>query len=207
MLVIQPRRIGKLERALYLIAMPYDAPDLASLTTEDILRLGAGGDFPPVQDWDPQAASDSLMRIDAEGRWYHDGGPINRPAMVRAFSRLLRLEKDGRFALVVPYEKQWIAVEDAPFQAVEMRVEGSGEKTSISFRLNTDDIVVAGPGHALRPGNDPDAPRLYLHVRHGLEARLTRAVYYELVELALATDPDHPGIWSGGSFFTVEPSA
>ena len=114
--------------------MPYDVPDLARLAPEDISRLAKGRDLPPVQDWHPDAASDSLMRIDAEGRWYHDGAPIGRPAMVRAFSRLLRQEPDGRYALVLPYEKQWIAVEDAPFQAVELRVQGTGEAAVLSFQ-------------------------------------------------------------------------
>ena len=183
--------------------MPYEAPDLASLRPEDIARLADGRDLPPVQDWHPDAASDSLMRIDAEGRWFHDGGPIGRPAMVRAFSRLLRREADGRFALVLPYEKQWIAVEDAPFQAVELRIQGSGEDAILSFRLDTDDIVVAGPDHGLRPGGDAGNPRVYLHVRRGLEARIARPVYYELAELALANDADRPGLWSRGTFFPL----
>lgn len=187
--------------------MPYDAPDLANLSAEDIARLSEGRDLPPVDDWHPDAASDSLMRIDSQGRWYHDGGPIGRPAMVRAFSRLLRKEADGRFALVLPYEKQWIAVDEAPFQAVEMRVEGEGSAATLSFRLNTDDIVVAGPAHPLRFGGSEDEPRLYLHVRGGLEARIGRSVYYELAEIALAENPERPGIWSGGEFFALTPAS
>lgn len=187
--------------------MPYDAPDLASLSPAAIARLAEGRDLPPVQDWHPDAASDSLMRIDSEGRWFHDGAPIGRPAMVRAFSRLLRKENDGRFALVLPYEKQWIAVADAPFQVVEMRVEGSDEAATLSFRLNTDDIVIAGPDHPLRFGGSEDEPRLYLHVRRGLEARIARPVYYELAEIALAADAERPGVWSGGAYFALAPSA
>ncbi len=193
--------------ALYLDAMPYEAPDLASLSPQDIARLADGEGLPPVQDWHPDASSDSLMRIDAEGRWYHDGGLIGRPAMVRAFSRLLRKEADGRFALVLPYEKQWIEVEDAPFQAVELRAEGEGQSATLSFRLNTDDIVVAGPDHGIRAGGSADDPRLYLHVRHGLQARIGRSVYYELAEMALAQNPDRPGIWSKGEFFPLTPAA
>jgi len=187
--------------------MPYDAPDLAALGPEDIARLSEGRDLPPVQDWHPKTASDSLMRIDSEGRWFHDGGPISRPAMVRAFSRLLRKEEDERYALVLPYEKQWIAVDDAPFQAVELKIDGEGKAATLSFRLNTDDIVVAGPQHAIRAGGTPDEPRLYLHVRHGLEARIGRSVYYELADMALAADPEHPGVWSGGQFFSLIPAA
>lgn len=195
--------------------MPYDAPDLANMSAVDILTLADGRDLPPVQDWHPDAACDSLMRIDAAGRWFHDGGAIRRPAMVRAFSRLLRREEDGRYALVLPHEKQWIAVEDAPFQAVEMRLAGTGKAAELTFRLNTDDLVVAGPDHRLRIGGTENDPRVYLHVRSTLEARIGRAVYYELADIALAANRAEngpaggaaPGVWSGGCFFALGPPA
>lgn len=183
--------------------MPYDAPDLARMSLADIAALSEGRKLPPVGDWHPEASRDSEMIIAADGRWYHQGGVIRRKAMVRAFSSLLRREHDGRYALVLPYEKQFIAVEDAPFQAVEMKCEDDGERAQLLFRLDSDDVVVAGPDHPLRTGESAAEPRIYLHVRGGLEARLSRSVYYELAELALATDPARPGIWSGGAFFAL----
>jgi hypothetical protein len=46
------------------------------------------------------------------------------------------------------------------------------------------------------------SPRLL--VRHGLEAELTRALYYELAEIALAESADPPGVWSAGAFFPLD---
>ena len=161
--------------------MPYEpAPDLAALTLEQIAALVAAQKLPPVDQWDPQVTSDSLMVIKADGRWFHDGGIIRRPAMIRAFSSLLWRDAQGQHWLVTPHEKQAIAVEDAAFIATDVSAEGG----SLAFRLNTDELVVAGPEHRLIARGDPDTPALYLQVRHGLEARFNRSTWLQLVELA-----------------------
>lgn len=130
------------------------------------------------------------------------GRPIPRPALVKLFSTILRREPDGRHVLVTPVEKLDIEVEDAPFVAVEATIEGTGELRRIGFRLNTDDYVIAGPHHGIRVETAADGtPRPYLHVRAGLEALIGRAVFYELVELALADGGARVGLWSEGSFF------
>ena len=96
--------------------MPYDPPpELQDLSLADIAGLVATRKLPPVEQWTPAHQSDSHMRIAADGRWYHQGGLISRPAMVRLFASVLRREADGRYALVTPFEQQWIEVEDAPF--------------------------------------------------------------------------------------------
>lgn len=181
--------------------MPYDAPDLSKLSLTDIAELVAARKLPPVCDWDPQNSSDSKMTIMADGRWFHDGGEITRAAMIRAFSSLLRRDADGSYWLVTPYEKQSIEVEDAPFVAVELRSEGEGKDRTLAFRLNTDDLVVAGSDHAIELRGDNALP--YLHVRDGLWARLARPVYYELAELALEESPDAPSLWSNGVQFSI----
>ena len=170
--------------------MPYNPPpDLASLDMAAIAELVAQRKLPPVDQWAPTAVSESHMRIDAQGRWFHKGGEIKRPAMVRAFSSLLRreVEADGgaHFFLVTPYEKQRIIVEDAPFIAVEMEVKGVGLDQQLVFRLNTDDVVVAGADHALTFFDLESEPRSYCSVRGGLMARLNRPVFYALVDLAM----------------------
>mgnify|MGYP001291260355 CR=1 FL=1 len=182
-------------------------PDLATLSLPDIARLLAEKKLPPVDQWNPDHCGDSEMRIARDGTWYHQGSPIGREAMVRLFSTILRREPDGSHVLVTPVEKLDIAVEDAPFVAVELKSEGEGRTRALAFRLNTDDIVVAGPDHGIRAGGSADDPRLYLHVRHGLQARIGRSVYYELAEMALAQNPDRPGIWSKGEFFPLTPAA
>lgn len=179
--------------------MPYDAPDLAQLKLSEIAELVAARKLPPVQEWNPEKSGDSEMRIAADGRWFHAGGEITRPAMVRAFAGLLRRDDDGSHWLVTPYEKLSIAVEDAPFMAVELQSEGDRQARAIAFRLNTDDLVIVDAGHQI--GLRGSLP--YLHVRDGLWAKLARPVYYELIELALAENPDSPGVWSNGLFFPV----
>lgn len=182
--------------------MPYTPPpELASLSIAEIAELAEAQKLPPVDQWEPKESGDSEMRIAADGSWYHQGDPIQRPAMVRAFSTILRRETDDSYALVTPYQKLSIEVEDAPFVAVQLESQGSGEDRTLAFRLNTDHLVVAGPDHPLRFGTDEPQP--YLHVRGGLEAVLARPVYYELVELALTENNDPLGIWSAGAFFPM----
>jgi hypothetical protein len=124
--------------------------------------------------------------------------------MVRLFSTILRREPDGRFVLVTPVEKLDIEVEDAPFTAVELKTEGEGQTRSLAFRLNTGDLVVAGPEHPLRFPAGQDGPHPYLQVRRGIDALVARPVYYELANLALAEAAEPPGLWSGGTFFPME---
>lgn len=178
-------------------------PDLAGLSLAEIVALAEARKLPPVERWNPSHCGDSAMRIARDGTWFHEGSPIGRPAMVRLFATVLRREADGSHVLVTPVEKLSIEVEDAAFVAVEVRSEGEGRGRRLAFRLNTDEVVVAGPGHGLRVEESDDGPRPYLEVRGGLEARLARPVYYELAELALAEGHDPPGLWSDGAFLAL----
>lgn len=188
--------------------MPYDPPpELQELSLADIAGLVAARKLPPVEQWNPAHESDSQMRIAADGRWYHQGGLIGRPAMVRLFASVLRREHDGRHALVTPFERQWIEVEDAPLLAVELKSEGTGDQRRLAFRLNTDELVVAGRDRPIIMRGDADEPRPYLGLWRGLEARIERAVYYDLVELALGeTDAPDAGlpIWSDDACFRLD---
>jgi len=179
-------------------------PDLSGLSLADIARLAEENRLPPVERWNPEHCGDSEMRIARDGTWFHQGSPIGRQPMVRLFSTILRREPDGKFVLVTPVEKLDIEVEDAPFVAVEMKGEGAGEKMTLAFRLNTGDLVTAGPEHELRFETRGDGPRPYLHVRRGLEALVARSVYYELAQIALDNGGDPAGVWSNGAFFPLE---
>ena len=181
--------------------------DLSGLGLAEIARLAEARKLPPVDKWNPAHCGDSRMRIARDGTWFHDGSPIGRPAMVRLFASILRREPDGSFVLVTPVEKLEIVVDDAPFVAVELSSEGTGRERSLAFRLNTGDLVLAGPQNPLRFDKAEDGPHPYLEVRRGLEARLARPVYYELAEIALDEGAKPPGVWSGGAFFALEPAA
>lgn len=180
--------------------MPYEPPpELAALSLAEIADLVAQRKLPPVEQWQPQSAGDSLMRIAADGRWFHDGGEITRPAMIRAFAGLLTRDAEGRHWLVTPAEKQSIEVEDAAFVAIDVKQEAD----TLAFRLNTDDLVIAGPDHPIRAAGDPDTPAIYLGVRHGTEARLNRSTYAQLAEIAMKSD--NLSVSSQGAVFPLIP--
>ena len=179
--------------------MPYEAPDLAKLTLSDITELVAARKLPPVESWEPANTGDSEMRIASDGKWFHQGGEITRPAMIRAFSSLLRRDADGRYWLVTPQQKLSIIVDDAPFIAAELQSEGEGPERSLAFRLNSDDLVFADADHPI----EMRGGMLYVHVRGGMSAKLARPVYYELANLALAENPEDPSIWSKGAQFRL----
>lgn len=168
--------------------MPYDAPPgLAELSLAEIAALVAARKLPPLASWNPAETVDSHIRIAADGTWYHAGAPIRRPAMVRAFASLLARGEDGLHALLTPQCRQLVEVEDAAFLAVDLagRHEEAGGP-ALAFRLNTDELVVAGPAHPLRAAGEPETPAIYLAVRHGCEARLDRSTWLQLAEHALA---------------------
>lgn len=163
--------------------MPYEPPpELAALSLAEIAALVEARELPPVEQWTPQSEGDSLMRIAADGRWFHDGGEIKRAAMIRAFASLLVRDDNGEHWLVTPHERLSIAVEDAAFIAVDVKQESG----SLAFRLNTDELIIAGPDHAIASEGDPDTPAIYLKVRHGTRARLNRSTYGQLAEIALS---------------------
>lgn len=185
--------------------MPEALPDLSGLSLADIARLAEERKLPPVEQWNPDHCGHSGMRITRDGIWFHEESPIGRTAMVRLFSTILRREKDGSFVLVTPAEKLDIDVEDAPFVAVELKTEQEGQDRSIAFRLNTGDLVVAGPDHPLRFEQRPDGPHPYVEVRSCLDALVARPVYYELANIALSEGAAPLGLWSNGVFFPMDP--
>jgi len=187
--------------------MPETRPpiELTGLSMAELQAYIAERRLPPVDKWNPDHCGQSDMKIARDGTWYHKGSPIGRPAMVRLFSTILRREPDGRHVLVTPVEKLDIEVEATAFRAVEMTSEGDGRQRQIALKLDSGDALVVGPDHPLSVSEDDGlSPRVA--VRHGLEAELTRAVYYELAEIAFADGGDPPGVWSGGTFFPLSPS-
>jgi uncharacterized protein len=163
---------------------------------------------PPVHLWNPPYCGDIGMRIAGDGTWFYAGSPIGRKPLVKLFASVLRKDEDGRTYLVTPVEKVLVTVDDAPFLAVEMTVDGAGRKQELRLRTNVDDWVIAGPEHPIRFGRDPrtGGPKPYVTVRGRLEALFTRALYYDLVAMA-GVDGDDFGIWSGGRFFAMAPAA
>lgn len=189
--------------------MPYEPPpELAALSLSDLAEAVAARRLPAVDTWNPARTGESHMRIAADGTWFHEGGRITRPAMVRAFSSLLTCDADGQHWLVTPVEKLAIAVDDAAFIATDMDVRTDNQgRPVIAFRLNTDDVVLAGPDHPLRAAGTAEVPAFYLAVRHGAEARLNRSTYGQLIDHALTlSEPEALAVESQGARFSLLPA-
>jgi uncharacterized protein len=161
---------------------------------------------PPVERWNPAYCGEIDMRIAADGTWHYMGSPINRPALVKLFSTVLRKDPE-RYVLVTPVERVGITVEDVPFLAVEMAVDGEGESRQIAFRTNVDDLVQVGPEHPLRFDQGADGGiKPYVKVRGELWARVTRALALDLIALGEEKDVEGAaafGIAAGGMFFHI----
>jgi uncharacterized protein len=184
--------------------MPADAASNRISGLEALLKERAGKGPAPVDKWNPPYCGDIGMKIRADGVWIYGGTPIGRLPLVKLFAGVLRKDADGKHYLVTPVEKVDVEVADAPFMAVEMEVRGSGRDQLLVFRTNVDDIVEAGPEHPIRFAIESGSQGLkpYLLVRGRLEALVTRALYYDLVELAV-DEGSGLGLWSGGAFFAM----
>ena len=174
-------------------------------------RAGSKGP-PPVHLWNPPFCGDLDMRIASDGTWFYLKTPIGRAALVKLFASVLKREGDKYF-LVTPVEKVGITVDDAPFLAVELKVEEGGKPQArrLHFRTNVDDWVACGPQHALRfePEAGTGGLKPYLHVRRDLWAKVTRPLFYDLVELGEERDVDGVrmfGVASGDAFFAMAPA-
>lgn len=177
----------------------------------DTVKTASGKGPAPVHLWNPPYCGEIDMRIAADGTWFYQGTPIGRPALVKLFASVLKREGD-RFFLVTPVEKCGIMVDDAPFMAVELQVEDSSAGRRLRFRTNVDDWVACGPDHPLRFEAETETGGLkpYVHVRSGLWAKATRAVWYELVELGEARDiagTQMFGVVSAGEFYAMAPAS
>ncbi len=171
-------------------------------------QSGRGRKLPPVEKWNPPSCGDIGMHIRADGLWYYQGTPIGRERLVRLFSTILRRDEDGIHYLVTPVEKVPVKVDDAPFLAVSMKREGKGRGQILTFRTNVGDETTASADHPMRFALHPETqePRPYVHVRAALEARITRALFYDLVELGAEETRGNVrffGIWSAKRFFPI----
>jgi hypothetical protein len=172
------------------------------------------GDMPvrkpaPVDSWHPGQSAPIDIRIDADGRWFHDGEPIRRAGLVALFASILRGEEDGSYVLVTPAEKRTIKVLDVPFVAVGISVHGVGKGQVIMLMTNVGEEVAISPDHPLRFAQSPAADDIalpYVTVRGRLEARVGRAVFPDLVELGCVETHEEKqwfGVWSSGKFWPM----
>jgi uncharacterized protein len=165
---------------------------------------------PPVHLWDPPFCGDLDIRIASDGTWFYLGSPIGRAPLVKLFASVLKREGEKYF-LVTPVEKIGITVEDAPFTAVEMKVEAGERGRVLRFRTNVDEWIACGPDNRLRFEPEPDTGGLkpYLHIRRDLWAKVSRALFYDLVALGEERDLAGTamfGVVSMAEFFAMAPA-
>lgn len=167
---------------------------------------GDGTKLPPVHLWNPPFCGDIDMRIAADGTWYYMNSPIGRKPLYTLFSRVLRLDDDGKYYLVTPVEKCGIRVDDAPFAIIRMAVEGEGEAQRIHLETNADDHVCVSVANPLRFADEAGTGGLkpYVLVRANLEGLVVRSLFYDLVALGVEKDGWF-GVWSSGTFFPMKP--
>ena len=162
--------------------------------------------LPPVHAWDPPYRGEIDMRIARDGSWHYQGSPIERHAMVRLFSTVLRRDEDGHHYLVTPVERVRIRVDDVPFVAVALEIDGRGEEQRLTFVTNVGDRTTADVAHPLAMRGDDREAAPYVRVRDRLEARVSRSVYFELAELGTVRPRGSElefGVWSAGVFFPL----
>lgn len=186
------------------------AKDAAGLEALISRAASTGKGLPPVEKWNPEFCGDLDMEIRADGTWFYMGTPIGRAPLVRLFSTVLRKDEDGKTYLVTPVEKVGIRVEDAPFVGVEMNVSAQGADQILTFRTNVGDVVAAGADHPMRfeIAGDNEELKPYLHVRGRLEALISRALMYDIVELGRPETIDGIETFcvrSGGLAFPIMP--
>ena len=163
----------------------------------DLLKQASERRQPPVTTWNPQRTGEIDIQIDAQGSWLHEGREFRRDALVNLFATILRRDGEDYF-LVTPAEKLRIKVADVPFLAVDVDQQGQGRNLDLAFTTNVGDVVVANAEHQIYlRGEKP-----YLHVRDGLEARITRSVYYRLSD-AVVTEDEHLCLYSAGARFVL----
>jgi uncharacterized protein len=188
---------------------PPIVPQIAGL--EALLKAQSGSGPAPVERWNPPYCGDIGLEILRDGTWLYQKSPIGRKPLVALFARVLRKDEDGRTYLVTPAEKVDVQVADAPFLAVEMEVRAPGPTQTLIFRTNVDDVVTCDAAHPLRFETEPGSGGLkpFLRVRGRLDALVTRALYQDLVALAVddTSGGDRIGIWSGGCFFPLDATA
>jgi hypothetical protein len=192
-------------KKLYGNMQPARAPEHALLGLGDAAtsRLSGVG---PAHSWNPHDCGDIDMRIAADGTWFYCGSPIGRAPLVKLFASVLRRESD-RYVLVTPVEKVGVRVDDAPFLAVEMRVDGEAEEPQLTFRTNVEDRVTVDSEHPLRfVRGASEGLKPYVKVREDLWALVKRALVYDLVALGRTEwveNEDWFGVRSGGCFFPM----
>lgn len=180
---------------------PENLVEQVEKTTKNLSR-------PPLEQWHPELSGKMDLRINRHGQWIHKGEPLGREAIVKLFSTILRREEDGQYYLLTPVEKWQIQVEDTPLLAHSLEVTDTGEQQIITLTTNVGETLEVGNDHPLEIGHyeGSEQPRPLIRVRHGVDARLVTAAYYDLAEHVVEQTVDGKpvlGVFSNGNFYKI----
>jgi hypothetical protein len=135
----------------------------------------------PIPRW--HTREDSGLVLDPEGRWWHDGEPIEHPRIVATFDAGLRPTEDGRFKLVVGNDWCFVEVQGAAFRVLDAWAEGD----AVELRLSDGSTE---PLHAEGLETDPSGV-LICRVKDGRAlarfSRLAQLQVGEMLELEQGT--------------------
>ncbi len=131
----------------------------------------------------PGTSRESTLRLDADGKFWHDGERVDHPALAKALhSWIARHPDDGRYILTNGYDWTYFQVDDAPYTVRSIRLS----RDSVGLELSDETEENLAP-ETLRTGAG-DA--LYAKVKGGrFEARFSRHAQTALAPL-LAETPD-----------------
>jgi hypothetical protein len=130
---------------------------------------------PPRRRW--HTREDSGIRLDAEGRWWHDGEVVEHPRIIESFNQGLAPTDDGRFRLQLGNDWCFVDVEDAAYRVLAID-EAEGDRLSIRLTDRTAELLEIS---TLRV--DPGGV-LFCKVKQGrAKARFTREAQFSLGSL------------------------
>jgi hypothetical protein len=145
----------------------------------------------------PGTSRESTIRLDAEGKFWHDGQRVDHPSLEKALhSWIARHPDDDRFILTNGYDWTYFQVDDAPYTVRALRLLPDGAVLQLSDE--TEEPLIP---ETLRVGRG-DA--LYTEVKGGrFEARFSRHAQTALAPI-LEEGPDGaPTLRIGAREYTV----
>ena len=109
---------------------------------DTLLSLQKQKRLPPINDWQPTKRGVVDIRIDRNGRWFHEGDQIKRQPLIDLFATLLRKDGDAYF-LVTPVEEMRFRWRTHRFSSLIWMCVDLGEDTDLLFTTNVGDYVLA----------------------------------------------------------------
>ena len=146
------------------------------------------------------------IHIASDGRWFHQGGEIKRPAIIKLFASVLSRDDNGRYWLTTPVEKGEVTVEDAPFIIIGLKLihDVGEENPRLEMVDNVDRDFILGSYHPVFFKKDEKQRQTpYLRLNDGLTAKITRPVYYQLMDMVTHNSKGEMGVWSADEFIVL----